>query len=112
MRAFAVLPAFSVLALSPPVLAADTADEQAIKEIQRRWDEAWNKHDIQAFGAVVAEDVRFVNVAGVVLTGRAEFERLQTRTHATQFKESVRTVSDTEIKFITPEIAIAHVKWG
>jgi uncharacterized protein (TIGR02246 family) len=28
------------------------------------------------------------------------------------FKESVRTVTDTEIKFVTPDIAIAHVSWG
>jgi uncharacterized protein (TIGR02246 family) len=62
--------------------------------------------------SLVAEDVRFVNVAGVVLTGRAEFEALQSRTHAMQFKESVRSVTGTDIKFLTPDIAVAHVRWG
>jgi len=62
--------------------------------------------------ALVADDVRFVNVAGQVLTGRGEFEALQARTHAMQFKESVRTVTGTDIKFITPDIAVAHVRWG
>ena len=62
--------------------------------------------------SLVAEDVRFVNVAGVVLTGCGEFEALQTRTHAMQFKESVRTVTGTDIKFLTPDIAVAHVRWG
>jgi uncharacterized protein (TIGR02246 family) len=66
----------------------------------------------KALSALVAEDVRFVNVAGIVLKGRGEFEKLQTRTHAMQFKESVRTVTGTDIKFLTPEIAVAHVKWG
>jgi len=57
-------------------------------------------------------DVRFVNVAGVVLNERDEFEKLQTRTHATQFKDSVRTVTATDIKFLSADIAVAHVKWG
>jgi uncharacterized protein (TIGR02246 family) len=67
---------------------------------------------VKALSALVAEDVRFVNVAGVVLSGRGQFEQLQARTHAMQFKESVRTVSATEIKFLTPDIAVAHVSGG
>jgi hypothetical protein len=51
-------------------------------------------------------------VAGNVLNGRDEFEALQARTHATQFKDSVRTVTATDIKFLTPDIAVAHVRWG
>jgi uncharacterized protein (TIGR02246 family) len=66
----------------------------------------------RALSALVAEDVRFVNVAGNVLNGRDEFEALQARTHATQFKDSVRTVTATDIKFLTPDIAVAHVRWG
>jgi uncharacterized protein (TIGR02246 family) len=103
--------AFLVLAFSS-VDASQQADESEIRRIQARWDDAWNRHDIKALGALVAEDIRFVNVAGNVLNGRDEFEKLQTRTHATQFKDSVRTVTGTDIKFLTPEIAVAHVQWG
>jgi len=92
--------------------AAQQADEHEIREIQARWDDAWNRHDIKALSALVAEDVRFVNVAGVVLNGRDEFEKLQTRTHAMQFKDSVRTVTATDIKFLSADMAVAHVKWG
>jgi len=110
MRIFWVL-AVLTLAVSP--LSATQADEEnAVREIQARWDDAWNRHDVKALSSLVAEDVRFVNVAGQVLTGRGEFEHLQARTHALQFKESVRTVTGTDIKFLTPEIAVAHVKWG
>ncbi len=94
------------------VSAAPADDEKAIREVQARWDDAWNRHDIKALGALVAEDVRFVNVAGIVLNGRGEFEKLQTRTHAMQFKESVRTVTSTDIKFLTTDIAVAHIRWG
>src|SRR5262245_4210261 len=102
-----------ILAVGIATACADqAADEAAIRDIQARWDDAWNRHDIQALSALVADDVRFVNVAGLVLKSRAEFQQLQARTHAMQFKESVRTVTATQIKFITPEIAIAHVSWG
>ena len=94
------------------VHASQQADEQEIRKIQERWDDAWNRHDVKALSALVAEDVRFVNVAGAVLNGRDEFEKLQTRTHATQFKESVRTVTATDIKFLNADIAVAHVRWG
>jgi uncharacterized protein (TIGR02246 family) len=105
--------AFALLALSVShAKASQQADEDEIRRIQTRWDDAWNRHDIKALSSLVAEDVRFVNVAGNVLNGREEFEKLQTRTHATQFKDSVRTVTGTEIKFLTPDIAVAPIKWG
>src|SRR6266545_919089 len=108
-----ILLVFALLALGvSPVRASQQADEVEIGRIQARWDDAWNRHDIKALSALVAEDVRFVNVAGNVLNGRDEFEKLQTRTHATQFKDSVRTVTGTDIKFLTSDIAVAHVTWG
>jgi len=108
-----ILLALIVLTLAVSPLSASQADEEsAIREIQARWDDAWNRNDVKALSSLVTEDVRFVNVAGQVLTGRGEFEQLQTRTHAMQFKESVRTVTGTDIKFLTADIAVAHVKWG
>jgi uncharacterized protein (TIGR02246 family) len=108
-----ILVTFAIVALAVShANASQQSDEDEIRKIQTRWDDAWNRHDIKALGALVAEDVRFVNVAGNVLNGREEFEKLQTRTHATQFKDSVRTITGTEIKFLTPDIAVAHIKWG
>jgi uncharacterized protein (TIGR02246 family) len=108
-----ILVAIATLAMAlSRVDASQQTDEDEIRRIQARWDDAWNRHDIKALSSLVAEDVRFVNVAGNVLNGREEFEKLQTRTHATQFKDSVRTVTGTEIKFLTADIAVAHIKWG
>lgn len=105
--------ALAILALAISLVhASQQAAEDEIRRIQERWDDAWNRHDIKALSALVAEDVRFVNVAGNVLNGRDEFEKLQTRTHATQFKDSVRTVTGTDIKFLSADIAVAHVRWG
>ena len=77
-----MLAALAILAAAVSgVHASQQTDEDAIRKIQARWDDAWNRHDIKALSALVAEDVRFVNVAGAVLNGRDEFEKLQTRTH-------------------------------
>ena len=101
--------ALVVLALAVSrVDASQQGDEDEIGKIQTRWDDAWNRRDIKSLSGLVAEDVRFVNVAGNVLNGRDEFEKLQTRTHATQFKDSMRAVTGTDIKFFTPDIAVAH----
>src|SRR6186713_767117 len=63
-----ILIAFVILLVATGgVHASQEADEQAIREIQGRWDDAWNRHDVKALSALVAEDVRFVNVAGAVL---------------------------------------------
>ena len=108
-----ILVVFAFLAVAVSrVYASQQTDENEIRTIQARWDDAWNRHDIRALSALVAEDVRFVNVAGAVLNGRDEFEKLQTRTHTTQFKDSVRTVTATDIKFLSADIAVAHVRWG
>ena len=108
-----ILVAFVILlVVAGSVRASQQADEQEIRQIQVHWDAAWNSHDIKALSALVAEDVRFINVAGAVLNGRDEFAKLQTRTHAMMFKESVRTVTATDIKFLNEEIAVAHVRWG
>jgi len=108
-----ILLASAILALAlSPAWASQQTDADEIRKIQSRWGDAWNRHDINALSALVAEDVRFVNVAGNVLNGREEFAKLQTRTHATQFKDSVRTVTGTDIKFLTADIAVAHVRWG
>src|SRR5215470_5727571 len=108
-----ILLAVAVMVLAGSLVAATQADdEKAIRDIQARWDDAWNRNDVKALSFLVAEDVRFVNVAGQIQAGRGEFEALQSRTHAMQFKDSVRTVTDTTIKFLTPDIAVAHVSWG
>ena len=71
-----ILVALTVLALAvSPVSASQADDENAIRELQGRWDDAWNRNDVKALSALVAEDVRFVNVAGVVLRGAARSKR-------------------------------------
>src|SRR5262245_41782810 len=87
---------------------ANPTDEAAIRDNERVWDAGWNKHDPKTMVSVLAEDVDFVNVAGEWFKGREAFQGHMERVHATIFAESTRSTIDTEIRFLTPEIALVH----
>jgi hypothetical protein len=48
MRVMRIWLACILVAISVSCLSATPADEEAIRELQTRWDDAWNRHDIKA----------------------------------------------------------------
>ncbi len=87
-------------------------DIEVINQIEKNWQEAWNRHDMKALATLVAEDVDFITVSGTWLKGRKAFEEHHARLHVMQFKESVWATSDVQVKFLKPDVAIVHVSWG
>lgn len=104
--ALAVLPAWA-----PTKENGD--DRKAIESIAASFQDAWNRHDTEALASLMAEEVDFVTVMGVHgwEKGRKEFKDRHTEVHQTLFKESVLAVKETHVKFIRPDVAIAHVIW-
>ena len=112
-----MIPAFCVLAVSclaaaPAVSAGPAEDEAAIREVQKRQAEAWNRHDAKAYASLFAQDGDVVNVLGWWWKGRAEIERKLTDAFAYVFKESTLTVTDVNVRFLAPDVAVAHVTWS
>ena len=111
-----IFPFVACLALFLPTWAANAQsqaeDVEAIKQIERDWQEAWNRHDMKALTALVADDIDFVSVGGYWLKGRNEFEEHHAARHAMQFKESAWTTTDVQVKFLKPDVAVVHVLWG
>ena len=105
------------LALAVPLACAQTKDNdahrKAIEAIAARWEDAWNRHDIEGLASVMAEDVDFVTVEGAHgwEKGRTEFKERHAQVHQTFFRESVLKIKETHVKFIRPDVAIAHVLW-
>ena len=66
---------------------------------------------MKTLAALVAADVDFISVAGVWQKSRNELEQFLAELHQTQFKESVWTTKNTGVKFIKPDVAVAHVEW-
>lgn len=89
--------------------SSNTADEKAIREIESRWEAAWNRHDIAAMVATYAPDADAINLAGEWFQGRDAFQRSLEELHSGKTQGSVWQTERTEIKFLTPDIAIVHV---
>ncbi len=95
----------------PSLSAGQNPDEAEIRKVETGLQEAWNRHDMKAWASFFTPDADFVNVAGWWWKGRTEIEKKHTEIHAYIFRESTLTVDEVLTKFVTPEIAIVHMRW-
>jgi uncharacterized protein (TIGR02246 family) len=86
-------------------------DEGAIRDVVRRWGDAWNRHDMAAMAMLLTADADFVNVAARHWKGRNEIEREHAQRHQAHFKESVWATQDVAVQFLAMDLALVHVKW-
>jgi len=106
------LAAVVLLILFPAAVYAQggsAADEKAIRDVETRWENAWNSNDVAAMSRDFAPDVDAINLAGEWFKGRAPFAQSLEELHSDKAKGSVWQTEETSIKFLTPEIAIVHV---
>src|SRR5262249_53036318 len=70
------------------------SDEEAIREIEFRFNEAWGRHDADGMVESVTEDAQFVTVNGAWTTTRAQILDLMRRLHGATgpFRSSTRDV--------------------
>jgi len=103
------LPAIPALAQTPA-----GGDETAIVQLGKAWQDAWNSRDAHALASLLAEDADFVTVLGPNgwLKGRARFESVHAGMFPRFFSKSVWTTKDVQVRFLRPDIAIAHVLWA
>lgn len=87
-------------------------DEEMIRRVAQRWEQAWNAHDMSAMAALLADDADFVNVWGMHWRGRDEIEREHANRHRTQFKDSVWKTGELRVQFLKPDVALVHLGWG
>ena len=73
--------------------------------------DAWNKHAMEAFGRLFAEDGQFVNMYGMWWRGRAEIEANHARAHAGIFRNSRLAGTPASVQWIGEAVAIVHVAW-
>jgi uncharacterized protein (TIGR02246 family) len=107
--------AVSVLAitLARPAFAADrSSDESEIRKVEAGLQEAWNRHDARTFASLFTEDADCVNVLGWWWKGRREIEQKVADAHAFIFRDSVLTTNEIDVRFVTSQIALVHVRWS
>jgi uncharacterized protein (TIGR02246 family) len=99
------------LAFTAPIGSAQQRDEAQIRDLQERQAAAWNQHDASAYAALLTEDGEVVNVVGWWWKGRQEIETKLKAAFTFVFKTSTLTITDVQVRFLKPDIAIAHVRW-
>jgi uncharacterized protein (TIGR02246 family) len=87
-------------------------DETEIRLFETKQQAAWNAHDAKEYASLFAEDGDCVNVVGWWWKGRGEIEKKLTDAYAFVFRESMLTIKEVDVRFLAPEIAVAHVRWS
>jgi uncharacterized protein (TIGR02246 family) len=91
-----------------------TTDEQAIHDILKQLEAAWNAKDSAAFAAPFLEDANFIQIFGGQLDGRAAIEGSHRSIFDTIYKGSHANFTMRSVRFVRPDVAIvftnAHVK--
>ena len=102
-----------VLLTLAQIARADVVNDQtdAIRQIADRWQQTWNDNDMTALSALVAEDIDFVTVTGTRLRGRESFREHHAARHVMQFKDSIWSTNEVDVRSLSPDILVAHVIW-
>lgn len=106
-----------VLVLAMGVLGASSSaqtsgtrtDEEAIKAVIDGITDAFNKHDATAWIRFAATDAQLVTVRGEFMNGASEIEKGLTALFQGRNRTATIRMLDVRIRFITGEVAIAHV---
>jgi uncharacterized protein (TIGR02246 family) len=89
-----------------------SADEPAIRQIVQQVQDAWNAHDGKAFAAPFAADADYVVVNGMYIKGREAIEQGHTQIFSTIYKDSKNAATVKGVRFLRPDVAVAHVEWN
>ena len=106
-----LLLSLAVVALGGTVSGATSDDESGIRQVQVAQADAWNRHDATAYAALFTEDGDCVNVVGWWWKGRAQIESKLKAAFTFVFHDSQLTITGTQVRLLSPTIAIAHVSW-
>ena len=86
------------------------ADEDAIREIELQFNEAWGRHIAEDMVASLSDDAQFVTVNGAWTKSRADYLDLMTRLHGPNgpFRASIRETPIMHIRFLARDVAMMH----
>jgi len=114
VKRLASLGALAVLIAATSLAAkGDSADEgseaEAVKAVIFATTEAFNRHDARAWAQLATPDARLVTVRGESMTGTAEIEKGLQSIFKSRARNATLKTLDVTVKFIRPDVALAHV---
>jgi uncharacterized protein (TIGR02246 family) len=90
-------------------------DEQAIRAVLAAYQEAWNRHDMAAWGRLFTDDVDYVNRAGGHWEDNAANVAAHTAIHealARQSQKMTWSATVQKIRFLAEGVALVHATWN
>ena len=100
-----------LLSITPVPLAQNNqgADEAAIRANVKQLETGWNTKSGAVFAKPFAEDADYVVINGMYFKGRSAIETAHQQIFDTIFKETKLTLTVRQIRFLRPDVAVAHV---
>ncbi len=89
-----------VLLIQAPVAvkAQSKGDERAIRGVMQRFEDLWNKHDVDSFAELFAPDAEFTNPRGATRSGRVAIKDFH------KFESRIQ-VANVRVKFYAKNVA-------
>ena len=88
------------------------SDERELRGLaQQLWD-GWNGRSGNTFAAPFAEDADYVVVDGIRIKGRDVIAAGHQQIFDTIYRDSHNTATVRNIRFLSDDIAVAHVEWN
>jgi uncharacterized protein (TIGR02246 family) len=93
------------------VPAAGAQEEDAVNAVAAAWADAWNGGDMDALGALYAEDADYVNFFGEKVTGRAAIQAGFAEIQSTVYKGTKISIESAALTFVKPDVAVSDTNW-
>ena len=85
-------------------------DAAQIRAALKGMDDAWNRHDMQAFVSYMADDAEWVNVVRMRWKGKEQVYRAHQAFHQTIFKNrQLHEPESTELRPVAPDCVVAMI---
>ena len=81
----------------------------AIKALMVQTTETFNRHDAKAWARLCASDAQLVTVRGESMKGVVEIEKGLATVFETRARRATLKTLDISVRFIRPDVALAHV---
>jgi uncharacterized protein (TIGR02246 family) len=94
-----------------PAAGAQDSEEQAVQAVTVAWEKGWNAGDMDAIGALYAEDSDYVNFFGEKTSGRAEIQASFAEINSTVYKGTKISIEPAALTFVKPDVAVSDTVW-
>jgi uncharacterized protein (TIGR02246 family) len=86
-------------------------DEHSVRQVVNAYEQAWNKHDVDAMVSLFTDDIEWINVVGMWWRGLQDVKRGYVWIHETMLKNVSIHIDSCSVRLLTPGLAICVVMW-